>query len=112
MNATQTHSITNLIDAYWPNLRLTADEEKLHAWTVALTRLDYDDTLRAVTELSVERNTITLAHIGKRADRIRAERLASVSPLDLIPPADIADDGALYAAWLRTARDRASRVPA
>lgn len=110
MNASQTGQLLNLIGELWPNLKLS--ERTRHAWAMVLSGLDFHDAQQAVTELAAERTTIQVAHIGQRAARIRRERLASVRELDLVIPPDIADDGALSAQWLRTARDRLSRVPA
>lgn len=108
MSPSQTSQVLTLIDTLWPNLRL--DEKTRHAWALVLGRLDHADTTQAVTELAGERTRIQVAHIGQRVTRIKRERLASVPELDLVIPPDIADDGALSALWVRTARDRLSRA--
>src|SRR5688572_8618659 len=92
MSPTQTHEVLSLIGTLWPNLRL--DEKTRHAWAMVLKRLDYHDTVEAVTELATEKTRIQIAHIGQRAERVKRERLANVSELDLVIPPEIADDGA------------------
>jgi hypothetical protein len=104
MSPIEAARIVQLAASVWP--RIKTDKTTCEVWFLALSRTDFYDAQDAIGELARERKTIHVSDIVKRAARIRSDLLRSLPPMPE-PPVELADDGAAYIAWQKTATERA-----
>lgn len=102
MTPTDTTRVLALVAAACPAQAI--GEHTAEAWHLVLGHLDYADAAAAVVEVAKREPFIAASAIVQEARRLKAARLAQVSPL-AVPDAD-PDDPRAYAAALRAGRMR------
>lgn len=103
MNASEVRDLLFKIAAYKPAQR--ADPATAPAWLEAVQSYSWEDCNRAVMELAVEVEWIGVQDVVQRVKHYRNGRIGD-SFADLVPPRELADDPAGYAAWSRSVRRR------
>ena len=105
MNVTEAGRLCRLVSCLCPGQRF--DEYSPEAWSLALSRVSYDDAKQACADLAGldlepgKSRYIEPGHVAAQVKRIRAKRLDDYGPVD--PPAGL--EPSEYLGWLRSTNE-------